>query len=407
MKKETTNLMHHKKTVRETRSGSGLNLLKGLTLMLVMTLVVMGCDSIVDQQTDADAGIATSDMSGVLSVEVSTIECIDPDAGEYHVVTDSKTVEWGNRDRFTKTVDIEYYNTLTEFVLRVTSSEMIADMLVDDESIKDFDGTVEAGTWQEFTFELDSDWNAGDSWSLSLKVAGSGPPAEFEVNYTLLSECVTTCGGNVTFMYNGSEVTYGTVTGANDRCWLDRNLGANRVAESSTDSEAYGDLFQWGRAADGHQLRTSVIYNTVLASTSAPNQGNDWDGKFITNNTPPLDWLVTQDNTLWQGVNGTNNPCPIGYRLPTEAEWLAERQSWGDNSDAEGAFASLALPVAGSRFFSSGSLGNVGSYGYYWSGTADGSFARFLFFSSSNASLGSSTRANGFSVRCLKEVTSD
>jgi hypothetical protein len=42
-------------------------------------------------------------------------------------------------------VDIEYYNTLTEFVLRVKSTEMIADVLVDDESIKDFDGTVEAG----------------------------------------------------------------------------------------------------------------------------------------------------------------------------------------------------------------------------------------------------------------------
>ena len=31
------------------------------------------------------------------------------------------------------------------------------------------------------------------------------------------------------------------------RCWKDRNLGANRVATSSIDSEGYGDLYQWGR----------------------------------------------------------------------------------------------------------------------------------------------------------------
>lgn len=406
MKKETTNLMHHKKTVRETRAraGSGANMLKGLTLMLVMTLIMIGCDSIVDQNTEADAGIATSDISGVLSVEVSTIECIDPDAGEYHVVSESKSVEWGNRrNPFEKTVEIEYYNTLTEFVLRVKSTEMIADVLVDDESIKDFDGTVEAGTWQEFTLDL----GEGGTQTFSLKVAGSGPPVDFEVNYTLLSECVTTCGGNVTFMYNGSDVTYGTVTGANDRCWLDRNLGANRVAESSTDSEAYGDLFQWGRAADGHQLRNSDIYNTSLASTFEPNKGNAWDGKFITTNITPFDWLEPQDNDLWQGVDGINNPCPVGYRLPTADEWLAERQSWGDNSDAEGAFASLALPVAGFRDASVGTLFNDGSFGNYWSGTVDGTHPRRLFFGSSSSGMRSDRRAYGYSVRCLKEDTSD
>ena len=187
MKKETTNLLHHKNTVRETRAGSSPNIFKGLTLMLFLTLMVIGCDSIVDQNEEVDSGITTSDVAGALSMdEGSTIECIDPDAGEYHVVSESKTVEWGNhRGTSSKTVDIEYYNTLNQFVLRVMSTEMIADVLVDDESIKDFEGTVEAGTWQEFTFDLDE----GGTQSFSLKVAGSGPPAYFEVNYTLIPVC--------------------------------------------------------------------------------------------------------------------------------------------------------------------------------------------------------------------------
>ncbi len=40
------------------------------------------------------------------------------------------------------------------------------------------------------------------------------------------------------------------------------------------------------------------------------------------------DWRSPQNDNLWQGVNGINNPCPSGYRLPTEAELEAERLSW-------------------------------------------------------------------------------
>ncbi|MBE8189724.1 MAG: hypothetical protein HAW58_02385 [Candidatus Thioglobus sp.] len=47
------------------------------------------------------------------------------------------------------------------------------------------------------------------------------------------------------------------VDGGRDRVWMDRNLGAQRVARSSTDADAFGYLYQWGRAADGHQQRNS------------------------------------------------------------------------------------------------------------------------------------------------------
>lgn len=43
-----------------------------------------------------------------------------------------------------------------------------------------------------------------------------------------------------------------TVTSAG-QVWMDRNLGASRVAISSADSLAYGDLYQWGRGTDGHE----------------------------------------------------------------------------------------------------------------------------------------------------------
>jgi hypothetical protein len=124
---------------------------------------------------------------------------------------------------------------------------------------------------------------------------------------------------------------------------------------------------------------------------------------FITEGNSPYDWLIPQDNTLWQGVNGTNNPCPLGYRLPTDAEWEAERTSWTTNN-AAGAFSSpLKLPMAGYRGYSDGSLIDVATVGGCWSSTVSSTKSRHLFFFSSSAGMGALNRANGLSVRCLKD----
>jgi uncharacterized protein (TIGR02145 family) len=181
------------------------------------------------------------------------------------------------------------------------------------------------------------------------------------------------------------------------KIWMDRNLGASQVATSSTDAAAYGDLYQWGRGTDGHQIRTSGTTAT-LSNSDNPGHAN-----FITNLSSPYDWRSPQNDNLWQGVSGTNNPCPSGYRLPTIAEWEAERQSWSSN-DAAGAFASpLKLPVAGYRLLSDGSLNDVGSCGSYWSSTVDGTDSRRLDFLSSDADVSSDNRAYGYSVRCIKD----
>jgi uncharacterized protein (TIGR02145 family) len=195
---------------------------------------------------------------------------------------------------------------------------------------------------------------------------------------------------------------FGTVTSATGRIWMDRNLGASQVATSSTDTDSYGDLYQWGRATDGHQSRTSGTTSTN-ADTALANAGNSWDGLFILETSSPHDWLTPQDATLWQGVNGTNNPCPSGYRLPTHAEWETERMSWSSNN-AAGAFASpLKLPVAGLRIRGDGSLSSVGSTGTYWSSTVSSTKVWYLSFHGSGAIMYEDTGAYGFSVRCIKD----
>ena len=54
---------------------------------------------------------------------------------------------------------------------------------------------------------------------------------------------------------------------------MDRNLGASQVATSSDDAASYGDLYQWGRGTDGHQIRTSAT-TTTLSSADVPGHGN-------------------------------------------------------------------------------------------------------------------------------------
>ena len=192
----------------------------------------------------------------------------------------------------------------------------------------------------------------------------------------------------------GTNDVYNARTG---KIWMDRNLGATQVATTSTDAASYGDLYQWGRGTDGHQVRTSGTTSTK-SSSDTPGHGD-----FIIADIDPYDWRSPQNSNLWQGVDGINNPCPSGYRLPTEAELDAERLSWSSNNIAGALASPLRLPAAGLRQNWDGSLFMVGTSGNYWSSTVNGTRSWRLLFYSSNTDMISDGRAFGYSIRCIKE----
>lgn len=195
----------------------------------------------------------------------------------------------------------------------------------------------------------------------------------------------------------------GTVISAG-QVWMDRNLGASWVATSLFDAEAYGDLFQWGRPADGHQSRTSPTTST-LSDSDVPGHGS-----FITTTTLPRDWRVPPNDNLWQGALGINNPCPAGFRLPTNTEWETERLSWVTN-DPLGAFTSpLKFVLAGGRRYEDGLVIHTGVNGYYWSSTVLDttsspldSLSQLLCISGYGAEMCYGYRATGYSVRCIED----
>ena len=222
------------------------------------------------------------------------------------------------------------------------------------------------------------------------------------ITTTTTTTTVPPCDENVTFTYKGAQVTYGIVHNpVTNMCWMDRNLGASRVAEAYNDSEAYGDLFQWGRLDDGHQSRNSGTTDE-LATTSNPGHSNF----ILTGYTNSSCWLSPPDSSLWYGDGGVNDPCPSGWRLPTNGEWKAEYESWGE-AGYNGAFNSpLKLTTGGYRSFNSpGDILNVGTNGGYWDMNTYNNYSGRLSFSSASAgaSIGSS-RAAGYSVRCTQDT---
>lgn len=199
------------------------------------------------------------------------------------------------------------------------------------------------------------------------------------------------------FCASGQTYVVDKTNPSTGKTWMDRNLGASQVATSITDSASFGDLYQWGRASDGHQCRNSAVI-TTLSSSNQPGHGS-----FIVAPLNPYDWRSPQFSNLWQGVNGTNNPCPTGYRIPTSAELSVEFATWSGPT-INGAFSAvLKFPAAGGRSFSTGLIEGPGTDFYYWSSTVSTTRSNALSrWGTNNIAITQNGRVIGSSIRCIK-----
>jgi uncharacterized protein (TIGR02145 family) len=232
---------------------------------------------------------------------------------------------------------------------------------------------------------------------------------------------LTTSADSVKFTYNGQSVTYGIITSpASGKKWLDRNLGAKQVATSSTDYLAYGDLFQWGRPADGHQVMNwtssgtgvATVMTNVLATSDNPGHSNWIDA------TASDTWDWRSDNNMNRWATNPQGPCPAGWHVPSLAEWGAETSTTvqegtatsGGIMNAITAYTQLKLTAAGFRRSPSstvGQLGLTGTDGYYWSTSLDiqswGAWARIYNYGTDYCQLNHLVNSTGACIRCIKD----
>ena len=97
----------------------------------------------------------------------------------------------------------------------------------------------------------------------------------------------------------------------------------------------------------------------------------------------------------WYAVNDPRGLAPVGYHIPTDAEWTEVENIYGTF---------LPRLLGGIRKDFSGKFMYAGEYGYWWSTTEygwDDAYGRSLDYA--NVSRGDSHKESGLSVRCIKD----
>ncbi|MGB1294184.1 MAG: beta strand repeat-containing protein, partial [Flavobacteriales bacterium] len=229
---------------------------------------------------------------------------------------------------------------------------------------------------------------------------------------------ITTQGGVSGQFHNN---LYLPIQATDGRIWLNNNLGANyadlshdnfnpaQSALTKSDHNAYGSLYQWGRYSDGHELidytngTTGTGVNGIIGGpipTPTPNHN-----LFV---KPSLnDWLSTVNNSLWQGVNGQNNPCPEGFRLPDNDEFSALMTALNFDNTGFSSSHVVKFPFPGFRVNISSTAGgiNMESFqGYYQTSTVlSGGTTIRVHHLNEGHNMSQGAKKGGWSVRCIQD----
>jgi uncharacterized protein (TIGR02145 family) len=247
--------------------------------------------------------------------------------------------------------------------------------------------------------------------------------------------------------------------------------------DPNTDAKNLGDFYQWGRIADGHQKtawrkdanrmnsiapmigganNTSAVVarnasTAIYNAYGQLNTGNAYNQSFIANGFG--DWGThdaasnnrwgngskpnndrTSDILLSNWTYPSNNPCPLGWRVPSRwniwdlyrgvgsdtgipgGNYEGVNNNWrwraASNNAVGGVVITnangekLFLPTIGIRYQADGSLLTAGEQGAYWSSThsnnSDG-FDLNFYNNFMNPGNNNARKATGFPVRCVAD----
>ena len=216
--------------------------------------------------------------------------------------------------------------------------------------------------------------------------------------------------------------------------WAPVNCGY-KAASSTSNGFTRGKLYQWGRkygqGFTDDEIAPAIEHGPVMLSVGQSKENENIRYAYDDDNTeyPHNDWLITQNNNLWNSGTETEpiksqyDPCPDGWRVPTHSElktlvthYTKDTEGWifYGAYDARENVNTLFLPFTGDGWWG-GSASKSSSYGYYWSSSPStytykgASYSELVEFSNFSGDLiidkaiNYKYRSNAYSVRCVQE----
>jgi len=230
-----------------------------------------------------------------------------------------------------------------------------------------------------------------------------------ECNGTPYNAATHFCDNNTIYEKCGGTLIYNPAT--EECCGKGKYTLATQFCDLR-DSTAY----KWKKIGTQTWMAENLNYN---ASGSKCNQNNTVNcatyGKLY-------DWATAMANSASSVAipSGVQGVCPLGWHLPSDAEWnvlttfagsnagtkLKAKSGWIDNGIGTDDYGFSALP-GGGVLDGDFRYDYIGDYGYWWSATQgnEASLAHYLYirYSDTDVSVGDAAKTELFSVRCLKD----
>jgi uncharacterized protein (TIGR02145 family) len=248
-----------------------------------------------------------------------------------------------------------------------------------------------SGTTSPFTASLTGLTASTQYWAVGYATNAVGTSYGDTITFTTSAAAAFTCGTS-TVTYDGHNYTTVQI---GSQCWFKENL-RNDDYNDATPIPGNLDNTAWTNTTSGAQ----AVYDQGGANE-------------ITN-------LATYGRLYnWYAVN-TGKLCPVGWHVPTDAEWTTLETALGGASvagtkmkvsasntpawDGDNTSGFSALP-GGYRNIGNGTFANQGSNGSWWSSSTLGPFNwyRYLGSGASNLTQYYNGSRSGYSVRCLQD----
>ena len=191
----------------------------------------------------------------------------------------------------------------------------------------------------------------------------------------------------------------------------------------------YGKLYQWGRKYGQGYGKGNGYDGTYNVNQSGPvslnkGQSNNNSDVFYKCQEYPFNWLSNGEYKLWNLGTESNpikteyDPCPEGWRVPTNTELCAIRlnySSWATNELGQKGYymsgsnlyvtevPNVFFSAAGYRYTCDGTCYSRDAEGLYWSSSTNLPESNYFYFRSNMTLMSQDYPGRGCSVRCVQD----